>query len=127
GRAPRARPDPRRPEHGARLPRLLSRHHDPLHPLDPARAPVAASPRVHDARRDRVRTSRGRLIRVASASIYAPGMPISPYLERLRRRVGKTLLLVPSVTAVVRDRRRRVLVPRHAAGGWGAPGGSLCP
>jgi 8-oxo-dGTP pyrophosphatase MutT (NUDIX family) len=54
-------------------------------------------------------------------------MPISPYLERLRRRVGKTLLLVPSVTAVIRDERGRVLLARHAEGGWVAPGGSVEP
>jgi 8-oxo-dGTP pyrophosphatase MutT (NUDIX family) len=54
-------------------------------------------------------------------------MPISPYLERLRRRVGKTLLLVPSVTAVIRDARGRVLLARHAEGAWVAPGGSVEP
>lgn len=54
-------------------------------------------------------------------------MPISPYLERLRRRVGKTLLLVPSVTAVIRDERGHVLLARHAEGGWVAPGGSVEP
>ena len=55
-------------------------------------------------------------------------MPISPYLERLRRRVGKTLLLVPSVTAVIRDERARVLLARHAdSGAWSTIGGAVEP
>jgi len=55
-------------------------------------------------------------------------MPISPYLERLRRRVGKTLLLVPSATAVIRDERGRVLLARHAeSGGWSTIGGAVEP
>jgi len=55
-------------------------------------------------------------------------VPISPYLERLRRRVGKTLLLVPSVTAVIRDERARVLLARHAdSGAWITIGGAVEP
>jgi ADP-ribose pyrophosphatase YjhB (NUDIX family) len=55
-------------------------------------------------------------------------MPISPYLERLRRRVGHVLILVPSVTAAIRDERGRVLLARHAeSGAWGTIGGAVEP
>jgi 8-oxo-dGTP pyrophosphatase MutT (NUDIX family) len=55
-------------------------------------------------------------------------VPLSPYLRALRERVGSDLLLVPSVTVVVRDERGRVLLVRHAdRGQWVAPGGSIEP
>ncbi len=55
-------------------------------------------------------------------------MPISPYLHRLRECVGHELLLIPSVTTIVFDERRRLLLARHAEGGvWLAPGGSIEP
>ena len=55
-------------------------------------------------------------------------MPISDYLKRLRAKVGHELLLVPSVTAIIRDPRGRLLLARHAEGGvWVTPGGSVEP
>jgi 8-oxo-dGTP pyrophosphatase MutT (NUDIX family) len=55
-------------------------------------------------------------------------MPISDYMRALRARVGTTLVLVPSVTALVFDERERLLLARHANGGvWGTPGGAVDP
>jgi 8-oxo-dGTP pyrophosphatase MutT (NUDIX family) len=53
---------------------------------------------------------------------------ISPYLARLRRTVGSELLVVPSVTIIVFDEARRVLLVQHAdVEAWVAPGGSIEP
>ena len=55
-------------------------------------------------------------------------MPISEYLRGVRARVGTELLLVPSVTAIVRDERQRVLLVKAIERGvWTAPGGSVDP
>lgn len=55
-------------------------------------------------------------------------MPISDYLRGLRAQVGTALLHVPSVTALVFDDDRRVLLVRHSNGGvWVAPGGAIDP
>lgn len=55
-------------------------------------------------------------------------MPVSDYIRGLRARVGHDLLLVPSVTAILYDRQRRILLVRHSEGDvWGAPGGSIDP
>jgi 8-oxo-dGTP diphosphatase len=37
-------------------------------------------------------------------------MPIPPYLRDLRRHVGRAMLMVPSVSAVVRDEAGRMLL-----------------
>jgi 8-oxo-dGTP pyrophosphatase MutT (NUDIX family) len=53
---------------------------------------------------------------------------ISDYLRRLRAKVGTDLLLVPSVTGVVFDAARRMLLVRHADRGiWVLPGGAVDP
>lgn len=55
-------------------------------------------------------------------------MPISNYLRWLREHVGSSLLLVPGVSAVIRDERGRVLLERRADDGrWGLPAGSIDP
>lgn len=55
-------------------------------------------------------------------------MPISPYLAKLRQTVGSELLLVPSVTIIVFDEQRRVLLVQPSdVAGWVAPGGSIEP
>lgn len=55
-------------------------------------------------------------------------MPISDYVRKLRNAIGTELLLLPSVSAVVFDSERRVLVVRHAEGDrWGPPGGAIDP
>ena len=56
-------------------------------------------------------------------------MPISNYARRLRAKVGNELLLMPSVTALVFDESRRVLLvrPMHRENVWVAPGGAVDP
>lgn len=55
-------------------------------------------------------------------------MPISPYLQGIREKVGNDLLLVPSVAVLPRDREGRVLLVREADfGGWATLGGSIEP
>ncbi len=54
-------------------------------------------------------------------------MPISDYVRDLRSRIGPTLLLAPSVTGLIFDDDRRVLLVRVATGVWVAPGGAVDP
>lgn len=55
-------------------------------------------------------------------------MAISEYLAGLRAKVGNDLLLLPSVTAIVFDADRRMLLVQHAEDGlWVAPGGGIDP
>lgn len=55
-------------------------------------------------------------------------MPISTYLRELRAVVGRRLLLLPGVSAVVRDEAERVLFIRRADDGrWGLPAGAVDP
>jgi len=55
-------------------------------------------------------------------------MPISNYLRIVREKIGSTLILVPSVSAVVLDAKGRILLARHSADGvWGTPGGAIEP
>jgi 8-oxo-dGTP pyrophosphatase MutT (NUDIX family) len=55
-------------------------------------------------------------------------MPISQYLREIRRKVGTDLLLMPSVSAIVWNEERRVLLLRQYAGGpWTLPGGIVDP
>lgn len=51
---------------------------------------------------------------------------LSPYLAGLRKKVGSDLLLLPSVTVLVTDEARRVLLVRHSDKNvWVAPGGMV--
>jgi ADP-ribose pyrophosphatase YjhB (NUDIX family) len=53
-------------------------------------------------------------------------MGASDYVLGLRQRIGHGLLLLPSVSVLVRDENRRVLLVRHADWGtWGLIGGSI--
>jgi 8-oxo-dGTP diphosphatase len=55
-------------------------------------------------------------------------MAISPYIAELRRHVGSSLLLLPSVMGVIYDAHSRVLLVRQTADGlWSTPGGVLEP
>jgi len=55
-------------------------------------------------------------------------LPISDYLRNLRALVGRRLLLLPGVAAVVRDADDRVLFIRRADNGkWGLPAGAIDP
>ena len=55
-------------------------------------------------------------------------MGMSPYLQALREAVGSHLLVIPSVTGVVFDDQKRVLLVRQRdVGVWSTPGGSIEP
>ena len=55
-------------------------------------------------------------------------MPISPYIAELRRRIGTSLLLVPTVAVLVRDGDGRILLVRQAdSGTWATVGGTIEP
>ena len=55
-------------------------------------------------------------------------MPISPYLRELRRRVGHDLLLLPGVSAVVRNEAGEVLLGRRSDNGrWSLLAGVVDP
>jgi 8-oxo-dGTP diphosphatase len=55
-------------------------------------------------------------------------MPMSPFLARLREKVGSDLLMLPSVSGFVFDDAGRLLVARHGdVGLWAAPGGGIDP
>lgn len=55
-------------------------------------------------------------------------MPASPYITALRQHIGHDLLLLPAVSAVIRDERGRVLLARsHGDELWGLVGGGLEP
>ena len=55
-------------------------------------------------------------------------MPISPYVLKIREKIGNDLLLMPSVSVVVRDDEGRILLARHAHQNvWAFPGGAIDP
>jgi 8-oxo-dGTP pyrophosphatase MutT (NUDIX family) len=55
-------------------------------------------------------------------------MAMSPYLRELRRHVGQSLLILPSVAAAVRDEAGRLLLQHRADNGlWELPGGAIDP
>lgn len=55
-------------------------------------------------------------------------MAISPYIARMRAHIGKELLLLPGVSAVVRDDAGRVLLARRGDNGrWSLPAGVIDP
>jgi 8-oxo-dGTP pyrophosphatase MutT (NUDIX family) len=55
-------------------------------------------------------------------------LAISPYVRGLRERVGATRLLLPSVSAAVRDDAGRLLLVRQRDFGvWSTPGGAIEP
>lgn len=55
-------------------------------------------------------------------------MAISPYVRRMRAHIGKELLLLPGVSAVVRDDAGRVLLARRGDNGrWSLPAGVIDP
>lgn len=55
-------------------------------------------------------------------------MPVSPYLKSLRDRVGSDLLLLPAVSAVIRNGVGEVLLAlSHGNDQWGLIGGGLEP
>ncbi len=53
-------------------------------------------------------------------------MAASDHVRRLRELIGSELLLLPSVSVLVRDDKGRVLLVRHADSGlWGLIGGAI--
>jgi 8-oxo-dGTP pyrophosphatase MutT (NUDIX family) len=53
---------------------------------------------------------------------------MSDHIRRLRDRIGTELIVLPSVTVLVRDAEDRVLLVRHAdSGRWGTVGGAVDP
>lgn len=55
-------------------------------------------------------------------------MPLSPYIAEIRALIGTRPLLLPGVTAVVRDDRGRYLLARHTQSGrWSLVGGGVEP
>ena len=53
---------------------------------------------------------------------------MSPYFRHLRSKLGSSLLLVPSVAAVIRDEQGRVLLQEKSAWeGWSLPAGAIEP
>jgi 8-oxo-dGTP pyrophosphatase MutT (NUDIX family) len=55
-------------------------------------------------------------------------MAVSPYVARLRARVGRERLVLPSVTGIVYDRSGAILLARHREGNrWSTPGGTVEP
>ncbi|MEQ1911575.1 MAG: NUDIX domain-containing protein [Vicinamibacterales bacterium] len=54
-------------------------------------------------------------------------MAISRYYRALRERVGPELLLIPAVSALVRDAEGRLLVHQRPDGTWSLPAGAIEP
>jgi ADP-ribose pyrophosphatase YjhB (NUDIX family) len=55
-------------------------------------------------------------------------MPLSPYLARLRGRVGHELIMLTGVSACIFDEQGRLLLARHVDSGiWALPGGAVEP
>lgn len=55
-------------------------------------------------------------------------MPISPYVKSLRDALGTQLLLLPGVSAVIRNEQGEILVQRREDdGGWSLPAGAIDP
>ena len=53
---------------------------------------------------------------------------ISDYIKNIRKKIGTDLLLAPSVTVLVFDENRRVLLVRHSNNNvWVTPGGMVEP
>lgn len=54
-------------------------------------------------------------------------MTVSSYVTRLRSRIGHDLILLPAVTAVIRDGDRYLLAKHKDAHVWGTIGGGIEP
>lgn len=55
-------------------------------------------------------------------------MAISPYIAKLRQKIGNDLLLLPSVSAIIFDDQNRVLLQRSSDDGkWYTIGGAIDP
>lgn len=54
-------------------------------------------------------------------------MGMSDYVRGLREKIGNDFLLVPTVTAIVRDQEGRILLVQGVEGRWQLPGGAIDP
>jgi 8-oxo-dGTP pyrophosphatase MutT (NUDIX family) len=54
-------------------------------------------------------------------------MPVSEYVRSLRERIGSSYLLLPGVTAVIRDDDRFLLARQRDSGRWSLIGGGIEP
>lgn len=54
-------------------------------------------------------------------------MPVSEYVASIRSRIGHDLLLLPGVTAVIRDDDRFLLARHEHSGRWSLIGGAVEP
>lgn len=54
-------------------------------------------------------------------------MAISDYLKKLRGKIGHDLLLLPSVAAIIRDERGRILLQGKSDDVWSLPAGAIEP
>jgi len=55
-------------------------------------------------------------------------MPMSEYMRGLREKVGTAVIEIPTVSVLIFDERKRVLLVRHAEGNdWTTPGGMIEP
>jgi 8-oxo-dGTP diphosphatase len=84
--------------------------------------------RVNDwCRASDVTLTGGSVATRACGLVETPPMPMSPYVARIRERIGHDLLLLPcAAAAVIRD--GRLLLARHVDGGlWSMVGGSVDP
>lgn len=74
------------------------------------------------------RTGRVKAADAAPQARTLEHTPISPYLKSLRERVGNDLLLLPAVSAVIRNDFGHVLRARpHGSDEWALIGGGLEP
>ena len=54
-------------------------------------------------------------------------MPMSEFYRAIRERVGRSLLLMPAVAAVIRDAEGRVLLQQQHDDTWSLPAGAIEP
>src|ERR1041384_1031451 len=55
-------------------------------------------------------------------------MPMSPYMQQLRKKVGHDILILPSAAVVIHDEQMRLLLCLHGDKHlWVAPGGLIEP
>ncbi len=54
-------------------------------------------------------------------------MPMSPYYQALRDKLGPELLVIPGAAAVIHNAAGEVLIQERAGGGHSLPGGALEP
>jgi 8-oxo-dGTP pyrophosphatase MutT (NUDIX family) len=54
-------------------------------------------------------------------------MSASNYVDDLRKKVGKDLLLMPGVAAIIKDEKGKILIQKNKDGVWNLPAGAIDP